>query len=246
MAMCSWHRESKNSVLNVNLVNANRPISITNSDYVHVTCIVTVICFNTHGAIKSSQELVETCLCFPDWIGIWKCWFLRRAENWSTQRKTSRSKGENQQQTQSTYGINTRIWITTLVWQASALTTAPPWFNFKWWKWDFQSPRLPRDNSIIPFLAAPGFLRIYELPAEDEWTTDNLDFLKVLEFFFWWPRWSSSCSLCSLVRTYGRLTYHKYLPIITTHGKLWERVLLIGQARFIFWCPELKVKCEIG
>ena len=155
----------------------------TNSDYAHVTCIVILICFNTHGAIKSSQELVETCLCIPEWIGIWKCWFLRRGENWSTQRKTSRSKGENQQQTQSTYGINTRIWITTLVWQASALTTAPPWFNFKWWKWDFQSPRLPRDNSIIPFLAAPGFLRIYELPAEDEWTTDNLDFLKVLEFF---------------------------------------------------------------
>ena len=153
----------------------------------------------THGAIKSFQELVETCLCIPDWIGIWKCWFLRRGENRSTQRKTSRSKGENQQQTQSTYGINTRIWTTTLVWQASALTTAPPWFNFKLWKWDFQSPRLPRDNSIIPFLAAPGFLRIYELPAEDEWTTDNLDFLKVLEFFFWWPRWSLSCSLCSLM-----------------------------------------------
>ena len=39
----------------------------------------------------------------PDRIGIWKCWFLRRRENWSTQRKTSRSKDENQQQTQPTY-----------------------------------------------------------------------------------------------------------------------------------------------
>ena len=38
----------------------------------------------------------------PDRIGIWKCWFLRRGENWSTRRKTSRSKEENQQQTQST------------------------------------------------------------------------------------------------------------------------------------------------
>ena len=39
----------------------------------------------------------------PDWIGIWKCWFLRRGETRSTWRKTSRSKEENQQQTQPTY-----------------------------------------------------------------------------------------------------------------------------------------------
>ena len=40
----------------------------------------------------------------PDQIGIWKCWFLRRGENWSTRRKTSNwSKEENQQQTQPTY-----------------------------------------------------------------------------------------------------------------------------------------------
>ena len=39
----------------------------------------------------------------PDRIGIWKCWFLRRRENQSTRRKTSRSKDENQQQTQPTY-----------------------------------------------------------------------------------------------------------------------------------------------
>ena len=36
----------------------------------------------------------------PGRIGIWKCWFLRRGENQSTRRKTSRSKEENQQQTQ--------------------------------------------------------------------------------------------------------------------------------------------------
>ena len=35
-------------------------------------------------------------------IWIWKCWFLRRAENRSTRRKTSRSKEENQQQIQPT------------------------------------------------------------------------------------------------------------------------------------------------
>ena len=36
---------------------------------------------------------------------VWRCWFLRRGENRSTRRKTSRSKGENQQQTQPTYSI---------------------------------------------------------------------------------------------------------------------------------------------
>ena len=38
---------------------------------------------------------------FSESIGIWKCWFLRRGENRSTWRKTSRSKDENQQQTQA-------------------------------------------------------------------------------------------------------------------------------------------------
>ena len=40
---------------------------------------------------------------FQDRIGIWKCWFLRRGENRSSGRKTSRSRVENQQQTQPTY-----------------------------------------------------------------------------------------------------------------------------------------------
>ena len=39
----------------------------------------------------------------PDRIGIWKCWFLRRGKNRSTQRKTPRSKDENQQQAGSTH-----------------------------------------------------------------------------------------------------------------------------------------------
>ena len=40
---------------------------------------------------------------FSESIGIWKCRFLRRGENRSTRRKTSRSKDENQQQTQPTF-----------------------------------------------------------------------------------------------------------------------------------------------
>ena len=40
------------------------------------------------------------CLTIPDRIVIW---FLRRRENRSTRKKTSRNKEENQQQTQPTY-----------------------------------------------------------------------------------------------------------------------------------------------
>ena len=61
----------------------------------------------TDGALRSS--LFETCPCVPDRIGIWKRSFLRRGENWSTWRKISRRKGENQQQTQPTYGVNAKI-----------------------------------------------------------------------------------------------------------------------------------------
>ena len=35
---------------------------------------------------------------------------LRRGDNWSTQRKTSWTKGENQQQTQTNDGFDARIW----------------------------------------------------------------------------------------------------------------------------------------
>ena len=40
---------------------------------------------------------------------VWKCcfFFFKRGENWITRRKTSRSKDENQQQTQPTYGVET-------------------------------------------------------------------------------------------------------------------------------------------
>ena len=40
----------------------------------------------------------------------WKCWLMRRGVNRSTsQRKTSQNKGENQQQTQPTYCVETGI-----------------------------------------------------------------------------------------------------------------------------------------
>ena len=64
--------------------------------------IVIVICLPTEhqGVHKNS---VRNARAFQDRIGIWKCWFLRKGENRSTQRKTSRSRVENQQQTQPTY-----------------------------------------------------------------------------------------------------------------------------------------------
>ena len=41
--------------------------------------------------------------------------------------KTSRSKDENQQQTRPTYGVDAGFWTrATMMWEASALTTAPP------------------------------------------------------------------------------------------------------------------------
>ena len=45
---------------------------------------------------------------FPDRIGIWKSGFLRRGENRSTRRKTSRGKDKNHQQTQPTYDAGSR------------------------------------------------------------------------------------------------------------------------------------------
>ena len=47
----------------------------------------------------SSSAFVLIGDTFQGRIGIWKCWFLRRGENRSTQGKTSRSREENQQQT---------------------------------------------------------------------------------------------------------------------------------------------------
>ena len=63
---------------------------------------VNVICLPTEhqGVHKNSLRNVRA---FKDRIGIWKCQFLRRGENWSTRRKTTWSRVVNQQQTQPTY-----------------------------------------------------------------------------------------------------------------------------------------------
>ena len=42
----------------------------------------------THGALKSSEELVEKCPCDPDRIGIWKGWgfFKERGKSGYTEK----------------------------------------------------------------------------------------------------------------------------------------------------------------
>ena len=58
----------------------------------------------------------------PGRIGIWKCWFLWRKTR-STRRETSRSKDENQQQTQPTYQTSRpEIEPRPHWWEATALT----------------------------------------------------------------------------------------------------------------------------
>ena len=69
---------------------------------------------------------------FPGRIGIWKCWFLRREENRSTQRKTlgGRTRANNKLNPLMTPSPGIKPgphW-----WEASALTTAPsllPYLN---------------------------------------------------------------------------------------------------------------------
>ena len=83
-------------------------------------CFV-ICCLFTLKALRSSKELDKTFPCVPNRITTWKCWFLSRGENRSTRRKTSRSKGENQQRTQPTYDVDARIqtWATLVALECS-------------------------------------------------------------------------------------------------------------------------------
>ena len=73
------------------------------------------------GVLKNSLKL-----CVPDGIGIRSFWFLRRGESRSNRRKTSRSKGENQQQTQPTHvALTPGFEPARHCWKTSDLTTGP-------------------------------------------------------------------------------------------------------------------------
>ena len=79
----------------------------------------------SQGTLRSSQEPFETCLCVPDRIGIWKCWFLRRRENRNTEkplRARERTNNKLNPHMASTPGFEPG-----LHWQeATAITTMPP------------------------------------------------------------------------------------------------------------------------
>jgi len=61
---------------------------------------------------------------YPDRIGIWRCWSLRREEKWRTQRKTLGARGKLT--ASSTYILHwTRIQPGPHWWEVSTLTTAP-------------------------------------------------------------------------------------------------------------------------
>ena len=94
------------------------------------------ICLPMKQVGVHKNSFIKTCLCIPDRIGIWKCWFLcslfggfidfkrkrvgfrkekktrsvyrlvfEEREKLESPEKTSRSKGENQEQTQSTCSV---------------------------------------------------------------------------------------------------------------------------------------------
>ena len=62
---------------------------------------------NNDAEVKRPQSVSSS--TFLGRIGIWKCCFLWRREAWSARKKTSRSEGMNQQQTQPTGGFSAGI-----------------------------------------------------------------------------------------------------------------------------------------
>ena len=67
------------------------------------------------------------CPCVPNRIGIWKCWFLRRGENRSTRRKTSRTKVVRTNNKLNPHMTSTPGFkLGPHWWEGSTLTTTPP------------------------------------------------------------------------------------------------------------------------
>ena len=54
---------------------------------------------NNNNRFKEVVHPLSVVLHLPDSWSNWNLEFFRSGENWNTRRKTSRSKGENQQQT---------------------------------------------------------------------------------------------------------------------------------------------------
>ena len=83
--------------------------------------------FFTHGAFRSSQEVVETCPCVPDRNGIWKCLFLRRGKTEIHGEKPlgARTRTNNNLNPHTCMASTPGFEPGPHWWEASALTTAP-------------------------------------------------------------------------------------------------------------------------
>ena len=96
-----------------------------------VTVKIATRCSTVHSQIKSNGTLSGTSTEWllvhwnPDRIGIWKCWFLRRRENLSTWRKTSRAEKRTNNKLNPHMASSPRIHPKPHWWEASALTTTP-------------------------------------------------------------------------------------------------------------------------
>ena len=105
-----------------------------------------------------------------------KCWFLERGENWSTQRKTSRSRVENKLSPLMTPSLG--IEPGTHWWKASTLTTAPTLLRCRIFAWrDCKKDQSP---GIIFFSRLPHksgdqvstiFCRFGRLPQKTDFNT---------------------------------------------------------------------------
>ena len=82
----------------------------------------------THGALRSSYELVEKCSCVPDRIGInLKVLVFKERGKTEYPKKNPSKQEENKPQFLPTYGVDARIGTAgPQGWEASALTTATP------------------------------------------------------------------------------------------------------------------------
>ena len=83
--------------------------------------------FFTHGAFRSSQEVVETCPCVPDRNGIWKCLFLRRGKTEIHGEKPlgARTRTNNKLNPHTSMASTPGFETGPHWWEAGALTTAP-------------------------------------------------------------------------------------------------------------------------
>ena len=155
--------------------------------HLHPTGVRRNMCFPCNNDDDDDDNLKvhihKVVLRLPDsWSNwTWKCWFLRRGENRSTRRKTSRSKGKNQQQTRPTYGVDTGIWTrATLVGGERSHHCAIPC-----------SPISYSENlSFLPYgFSSPPQLRIKQKEFTEEWN------LRISSNLF--HRWEKSTPLVS-------------------------------------------------